>query len=178
VTFTERRDRGDGAEQCVQPGLRRAAGQDLPGDLQITGGRHVAEGVRGGSTCQSRRDVMQRLATHVLESLDRDEPPGPPRRRCGRRRLDLGKRTAAPYPRQSPRVAARLLTQDLLPLTPRVLAAHLSGEIHFGLYPLLDGDRCWWLIVILNAIFVERVMETLSCSESTGCAMDDLTPVT
>jgi hypothetical protein len=59
-----------------------------------------------------------------------------------------------------------------------VLAAHLSGEIHFGLYPLLDGDRCWWLIVILNAIFVERVMETLSCSESTGCAMDDLTPVT
>ena len=26
-----------------------------------------------------------------------------------------------------------------------MLAAHLSGEAHIGLYPLLDGDRCWWL---------------------------------
>lgn len=32
-----------------------------------------------------------------------------------------------------------------LPLTPEVLAAHLSGQMHMGLYPLLDGDRCWWL---------------------------------
>jgi hypothetical protein len=21
----------------------------------------------------------------------------------------------------------------------------LSGQVHIGLYPLLDGDRCWWL---------------------------------
>ena len=34
---------------------------------------------------------------------------------------------------------------DFLPLTPAVLAAHLKGEVHIGLYPLLDGDRCWWL---------------------------------
>jgi superfamily II DNA or RNA helicase len=32
-----------------------------------------------------------------------------------------------------------------LPLTPAVLAAHLKGEVHIGLYPLLDGDKCWWL---------------------------------
>jgi superfamily II DNA or RNA helicase len=32
-----------------------------------------------------------------------------------------------------------------LPLTPAVLASHLKGEVHVGLYPLLDGDRCWWL---------------------------------
>ncbi len=32
-----------------------------------------------------------------------------------------------------------------LPLTAEVLAAHLSGQMHIGLYPLLDGDRCWWL---------------------------------
>ena len=32
-----------------------------------------------------------------------------------------------------------------LPLTAEVLAAHLSGKMHIGLYPLLDGDRCWWL---------------------------------
>jgi superfamily II DNA or RNA helicase len=32
-----------------------------------------------------------------------------------------------------------------LPLTPAVLASHLKGEVHLGLYPLLDGDRCWWL---------------------------------
>jgi superfamily II DNA or RNA helicase len=32
-----------------------------------------------------------------------------------------------------------------LPLTAAVLAAHLKGEVHIGLYPLLDGDKCWWL---------------------------------
>lgn len=32
-----------------------------------------------------------------------------------------------------------------LPLTAQVLTAHLSGELDVGLYPLLDGDRCWWL---------------------------------
>jgi TOTE conflict system, Archaeo-Eukaryotic Primase domain len=35
--------------------------------------------------------------------------------------------------------------RDYLPLTAEVLAAHLSGKRHIGLYPLLDGDRCWWL---------------------------------
>jgi superfamily II DNA or RNA helicase len=35
--------------------------------------------------------------------------------------------------------------RNYLPLTPAVLAAHLKGEAHIGLYPLLDGDRCWWL---------------------------------
>ena len=35
--------------------------------------------------------------------------------------------------------------RDYLPLTADVLAAHLKGKVHVGLYPLLDGDRCWWL---------------------------------
>lgn len=35
--------------------------------------------------------------------------------------------------------------REYLPLTEEVLTAHLSGEIEVGLYPLLDGDRCWWL---------------------------------
>jgi hypothetical protein len=35
--------------------------------------------------------------------------------------------------------------RDYLPLTTDVLAAHLKGDVHVGLYPLLDGDRCWWL---------------------------------
>jgi hypothetical protein len=26
-----------------------------------------------------------------------------------------------------------------------VLASHLKGEVHVGLYPLLDGEKCWWL---------------------------------
>jgi superfamily II DNA or RNA helicase len=30
-------------------------------------------------------------------------------------------------------------------LTAEVLQSHLSGQEHIGLYPLLDGDRCWWL---------------------------------
>ena len=32
-----------------------------------------------------------------------------------------------------------------LPLTPDVLAAHLSGDIHIGLYPMLPGDQTCWL---------------------------------
>ena len=35
--------------------------------------------------------------------------------------------------------------RNYLPLTPGVLAAHLKGEVHIGLYPMLDGDKCWWL---------------------------------
>lgn len=35
--------------------------------------------------------------------------------------------------------------RDHLPLTEDVLTAHLTGDVHLGLYPLLDGDRCWWL---------------------------------
>jgi len=35
--------------------------------------------------------------------------------------------------------------RDYLPLTTDVLAAHLKGDGHVGVYPLLDGDRCWWL---------------------------------
>jgi hypothetical protein len=43
------------------------------------------------------------------------------------------------------RKGIRHAERDYLPLTAEVLAAHLSGQIHVGLYPLLDGDRCWWL---------------------------------
>src|SRR5919206_1141669 len=32
-----------------------------------------------------------------------------------------------------------------LALTDDVIAAHLVGEVHVGLYPLLDGDTCCWL---------------------------------
>ena len=35
--------------------------------------------------------------------------------------------------------------REYLPLTKDVVTAHLSGEVEIGLYPLLDGDRCWWL---------------------------------
>jgi hypothetical protein len=30
-------------------------------------------------------------------------------------------------------------------LTDDVVAAHLTGEVHVGLYPLLDRDTCCWL---------------------------------
>lgn len=32
-----------------------------------------------------------------------------------------------------------------LPLTDKILAAHLSGELHVGLYPLKVDNRCHWL---------------------------------
>ncbi len=35
--------------------------------------------------------------------------------------------------------------RDYLPPTAEVLAAHLTGKAHIGLYPPLDGDGCWWL---------------------------------
>jgi len=35
--------------------------------------------------------------------------------------------------------------RNYLPLTAEVLTAHLLGEAHVGLYPLLDDDKCWWL---------------------------------
>ena len=36
-------------------------------------------------------------------------------------------------------------SREYLPLTEDILASHLLGDIDLGLYPLLDGDRCWWL---------------------------------
>ena len=36
-------------------------------------------------------------------------------------------------------------TRRYLPLTPDVLAAHLTGDVHVGLYPMLPGDRTCWL---------------------------------
>jgi len=36
-------------------------------------------------------------------------------------------------------------SREYLPLTADILASHLTGDIDLGLYPLLDGDRCWWL---------------------------------
>ncbi len=32
-----------------------------------------------------------------------------------------------------------------LPLTDDVIAGHLRGEHHIGLYPLTDADTCWWV---------------------------------
>lgn len=35
--------------------------------------------------------------------------------------------------------------REYLPLTDEVVHEHLAGTIDIGLYPLLDGDRCYWL---------------------------------
>ena len=51
----------------------------------------------------------------------------------------------APAVRGGWRKGVRHEDRDHLPLTSEVITAHLSGELHLGLYPLLDGDRCWWL---------------------------------
>ena len=40
--------------------------------------------------------------------------------------------------------------RDYLPLTMDVLTAHLKGDVHVGVYPLLDGDRCRWLAADLD----------------------------
>jgi superfamily II DNA or RNA helicase len=43
------------------------------------------------------------------------------------------------------RKGVRHTERDYLPLSREVVRAHLSGETHIGLYPLLDGDLCSWL---------------------------------
>ncbi|WP_276309053.1 DEAD/DEAH box helicase [Specibacter cremeus] len=34
---------------------------------------------------------------------------------------------------------------SFLPLTPAVVADHLRGQQHIGLYPLTEEDTCWWV---------------------------------
>jgi hypothetical protein len=46
-------------------------------------------------------------------------------------------------PRLFGEVVSHTTPRDLV--TADVLAAHLKGDAHVGVYPLLDGDRCWWL---------------------------------
>jgi hypothetical protein len=43
------------------------------------------------------------------------------------------------------RKGSKAADQRYLPLTPEVLAAHLTGEVHIGLYPMLPGDQTCWL---------------------------------
>lgn len=43
------------------------------------------------------------------------------------------------------RKGSRSSDHRYLPLTPDVLAAHLIGDIHIGLYPMLPGDQTCWL---------------------------------
>lgn len=43
------------------------------------------------------------------------------------------------------RKGSKAADQRYLPLTPEVLAAHLTGDIHIGLYPMLPSDQTCWL---------------------------------
>ena len=56
-----------------------------------------------------------------------------------------GKHGWIPAVRGGWRKGVRHEDRGYLPLTAKVLESHLRGEVHVGLYPLLDGDRCWWL---------------------------------
>jgi hypothetical protein len=56
-----------------------------------------------------------------------------------------GQKGWLPAVRGSWRKGVQHAERDYLPLTAEVLSAHLSGQIHVGLYLLLDGDRCSWL---------------------------------
>ena len=40
--------------------------------------------------------------------------------------------------------------REYLPLTAELLASHLSGDVHIGLYPLLEGGRCWRAAALLR----------------------------
>ena len=57
----------------------------------------------------------------------------------------IGKAGWLPAVRGGWRKGLRHEDRDYLPLSAEVLRGHLTGETHVGLYPLLDGDMCWWL---------------------------------
>jgi superfamily II DNA or RNA helicase len=57
----------------------------------------------------------------------------------------LGKGGWMPKVRGGFRKSTRHEDRPYLPLTREVIRAHLSGETHIGLYPLLNGDLCHWL---------------------------------
>jgi hypothetical protein len=44
------------------------------------------------------------------------------------------------------RKGSKATEQRYLPLTANVLAAHLTGDTHIGLYPMLPGDQTCWLV--------------------------------
>lgn len=56
-----------------------------------------------------------------------------------------GKSGWLPATRGGWRKGIRHQDRDYLLLDNDVLRAHLTGNVHVGLYPLLDGDQCWWL---------------------------------
>jgi hypothetical protein len=56
-----------------------------------------------------------------------------------------GKAGWVPAVRGGWRKGVRHADRDYLPLTSEVLAGHLKGQVHVGLYPLLNGDRSCWL---------------------------------
>jgi hypothetical protein len=60
--------------------------------------------------------------------------------------------------------------REYLPLTTDVLQAHLSGKTHIGLYPLLDGDRCWWLAADFDGgdAMIDALMY-LKAARAIGC---------
>jgi len=64
-------------------------------------------------------------------------------------------------------------SREYLPLTTDTLASHLTGDIDVGLYPLLDGDRCWWLAAdfdgsaaMLDALSYLKVARAIGASRS------------
>src|SRR6266540_2854555 len=56
-----------------------------------------------------------------------------------------GKAGWLPAVRGGWRKGVRHEDRDYLLLSKDVLRTHLTGDVHVGLYPLLDGDLCWWL---------------------------------
>jgi len=76
----------------------------------------------------------------------RCSPPGQMCMRCGgRTRGRAGLGGWVPAVRGGWRKGVPAAPREYLPLTGEVVTAHLSGDVDLGLYPMLDGDRCWWL---------------------------------
>jgi hypothetical protein len=46
-------------------------------------------------------------------------------------------------------------------LTDEAITAHLTGDAHLGLYPLLDGDKCHWLAADFDG--PAAMLDALAC---------------
>jgi superfamily II DNA or RNA helicase len=110
-------------QQAAPPGPAQAAYFEAPPGLVHDGSSPEAKVAFFGALFAARADVY---------AVRYDNP-------------HTGKGGWVPAVRGGWRKGTRHEDRGYLPLTPAVLASHLKGEVHIGLYPLLDGDRCWWL---------------------------------
>lgn len=82
------------------------------------------------------------------------------------------------------RKGANIAGANFLPLTPFVVADHLRGVQHIGLYPLTEQDTCWWVAAdfdggaaMLDALAYVRLLAFGEFLQRWKCPSPDVAPM-